>query len=87
MKGKDNRRARFRTVISLILDGIEHRFVGICKGQISEKPAGSGGFGYDPVFIPDSYSLSFAEMELAEKNKISHRAKAVRALVQFLNRM
>jgi len=87
MKGADNRRARFRTVISLILEGVEHRFVGICKGQISEEPAGSEGFGYDPVFIPDSYSLSFAEMDLAEKNRISHRAKAVQALVQFLNRM
>ncbi len=87
MKGADNRRARFRTVISLILEGVEHRFVGICEGQISEEPAGSEGFGYDPVFIPDSYSLSFAEMDLAEKNRISHRAKAVQALVQFLNRM
>ena len=87
MKGADNRRARFRTVISLILEGLEHRFVGICEGQISEEPAGSEGFGYDPVFIPDSYSLSFAEMDLAEKNRISHRAKAVQALVQFLNRM
>ena len=87
MKGADNRRARFRTVISLILEGVEHRFVGICKGQISEEPAGSEGFGYDPVFIPNSYSKSFAEMDLAEKNMISHRAKAVQALVQFLNRM
>ncbi len=87
MKGADNRRARFRTVISLILEGAEHRFVGICEGQISEEPSGSEGFGYDPVFIPDSYSLSFAEMDLAEKNRISHRAKAVQALVQFLNRM
>ena len=87
MKGADNRRARFRTVISLILEGAEHRFVGICEGQISEEPAGSEGFGYDPVFIPDSYALSFAEMDLAEKNRISHRAKAVQALVQFLNRM
>ena len=87
MKAADNRRARFRTVISLIQEGAEHRFVGICEGQISEEPAGSEGFGYDPVFIPDSYSLSFAEMDLAEKNRISHRAKAVQALVQFLNRM
>jgi len=87
MKGADNRRARFRTVISLIFEGLEHRFVGICEGQISEEPAGSEGFGYDPVFIPDSFSLSFAEMDLAEKNRISHRAKAVQALVQFLNRM
>ena len=87
MSEKDDRSARFRTVIALILDGVEHRFEGICKGRIGEIPSGSEGFGYDPVFIPDSYSLSFAEMELAEKNRISHRAKAVQALVQFLNGM
>lgn len=87
MKDSDNRRARFRTVIALILDGIEHRFEGICEGQISEEPAGSEGFGYDPVFVPESYPVSFAEMDLEEKNRISHRAKAVQALVQFLNGM
>lgn len=87
MKGSKERRARFRTVISLILDGEEHRFEGVCPGQISEAPSGSEGFGYDPVFIPDGYSSSFAEMDLEEKNLISHRAKAVQALVEFLNRM
>lgn len=87
MKGINERQARFRTVISLILDGKEHRFEGICRGHISEEPSGSEGFGYDPVFIPEGYSLSFAEMALSEKNQISHRAKAVQELVNFLNRM
>lgn len=87
MQGIQERRARFRTVISLILDGEEHRFEGICKGQISEAPSGSEGFGYDPVFIPEGYTLSFADMDLSEKNQISHRAKAVQELVNFLNRM
>lgn len=87
LEGVEKRRARFRTVIALILDGTEHRFEGVCEGRISEHPSGTEGFGYDPVFIPDSYSKSFAEMDLAEKNQISHRAKAVQALVQFLKRM
>lgn len=87
MKGIDNRSARFRTVIALILDGVEHRFEGVCEGHISESPTGSEGFGYDPVFIPKSYTLSFAEMDLEEKNRISHRAKAVQYLVHFLKGM
>lgn len=87
LDGKSDRRARFRTVISLILDGKEHLFEGICEGRITESPSGTEGFGYDPIFKPDGYELSFAEMEPEEKNKISHRGKAVQALVQFLNRM
>ena len=87
MKGMENRSARFRTVIALILDGVEHRFEGICEGHINERPTGLEGFGYDPVFIPKSYTLSFAEMDLEAKNKISHRAKAVRSLAHFLNGM
>ncbi len=87
MEGVPDRRAWFRTVISLILDGKEHLFEGICEGLISERPSGSEGFGYDPIFIPDGYELSFAEMEPEEKNRISHRARAVEALVQFLNKM
>lgn len=87
MKGVEKRSARFRTVIALILDGTEHRFEGACEGHISKQPSGTDGFGYDPVFIPDGHSKSFAEMDLAEKNQISHRAKAVQALVQFLKRM
>ncbi len=87
MEGVKNRRARFRTVISLILDGEEHRFEGVCEGLITEVSSGSEGFGYDPLFVPDGYTMSFAEMEPEEKNNISHRAKAVHALVQFLKEM
>ncbi len=87
MEGVSDRRARFRTVIALILDGVEHRFEGVCEGIIAEMPSGSEGFGYDPLFIPNRYANSFAEMDLEEKNRISHRAKAVEALVQFLKRM
>lgn len=87
MEGVSDRRARFRTVISLILDGKEHLFEGVCEGLITETPTGSEGFGYDPLFIPDGYEQSFAEMESEEKNKISHRGRAVEALVQFLNKM
>ncbi|MFO7669132.1 MAG: RdgB/HAM1 family non-canonical purine NTP pyrophosphatase [Bacteroidales bacterium] len=87
MKGVKNRSARFRTVIALIVDGIEHQFEGICEGVITEIPSGSKGFGYDPLFRPDGYTKSFAEMDPEEKNSISHRAKAVLALVQFLKKM
>jgi XTP/dITP diphosphohydrolase len=87
MEGSGDRSARFRTVIALIVEGKEHRFEGICKGVITEVPSGSNGFGYDPLFRPDGYDKSFAEMDPEEKNKISHRAKAVQALVQFLNQM
>ena len=87
MEGISDRKARFRTVVSLILDGKEHLFEGICEGLISETPTGSEGFGYDPLFIPDGYKQSFAEMDSEEKNKISHRGRAVEALVQFLNKM
>lgn len=84
MNGKQNRKAKFRTVICLLLDGIENRFEGIIHGQIAEKPSGKGGFGYDSVFIPDGYDKTFAEMTTDEKNKISHRAIAVEKLVRFL---
>lgn len=87
MEGVKNRKARFRTVISLILDGKEHRFEGVCEGLITEASSGSEGFGYDPLFVPNGYTMSFAEMEPEEKNSISHRAKAVHALVQFLKEM
>ena len=85
MKGKINRRARFRTVISLKLDGKQHYFEGACEGEITEKPSGSKGFGYDPVFRPLGSKLTFAEMEMDEKAKISHRGLAVKKLVAFLN--
>lgn len=85
MEGQGNRRARFRTVISLILDGKEHLFEGEVPGRITETRSGAKGFGYDPVFMPDGYDITFAEMELDEKNRISHRARAVQKLIAFLN--
>jgi XTP/dITP diphosphohydrolase len=84
MNGKSNRKARFRTVISLVLDAVEFRFEGIVHGYIIEKPRGTQGFGYDPVFVPEGYDCTFAEMEPALKNKISHRGIAVEKLVKFL---
>ena len=80
MQNCQDRSARFRTVIALILDGQEHTFEGIVEGSIALQKSGTAGFGYDPVFIPDGYSISFAEMGSAEKNKISHRG---RAMVKF----
>ncbi|MCB9323037.1 MAG: non-canonical purine NTP diphosphatase [Lewinellaceae bacterium] len=87
MEGKMNRKARFRTVIALIMNGKEHLFEGIANGHISEVKRGAGGFGYDPVFIPEGYDLSFAEMPPVEKNQISHRGKAVKKLIAFLEQM
>ena len=84
LEGVTNRKARFRTVISLILDGEEHLFEGIVEGRIAESEAGCGGFGYDPLFIPDGYDCTFAEMSAEEKNAISHRGRAVQKLVEFL---
>jgi XTP/dITP diphosphohydrolase len=84
LEGVTNRKARFRTVISLILDGEEHLFEGIVEGRIAESEAGCGGFGYDPLFIPDGYNCTFAEMSADEKNAISHRGRAVQKLVKFL---
>lgn len=87
MEGKENRKARFRTVISLILDGEEHLFEGIVEGRIAKSEAGCGGFGYDPLFIPDGYDCTFAEMSAEEKNAISHRGRAVQKLVTFLTNL
>ena len=84
LKDKTDRTARFRTVISLILEGTEYQFEGICEGYIAEAPRGEKGFGYDPVFIPLRSNRTFAEMSLTEKNQYSHRGKAVEQLVQFL---
>jgi XTP/dITP diphosphohydrolase len=86
MKGKTNRSAQFRTVITLLLDGELHQFEGVCKGVITEQPSGAGGFGYDPVFQPEGYDVTFAELSMAEKNKISHRGLAVQKLVTFLQK-
>jgi XTP/dITP diphosphohydrolase len=85
LKGVENRKARFITVISLIWNGAEHFFEGTVEGTIRHERAGTGGFGYDPIFQPNGYTITFAEMSLEEKNKLSHRAKAVEKLIEFLN--
>ena len=82
-----NKKARFRAVISLILDGKETLFEGICNGKIIDTPQGSKGFGYDPIFVPDGTDRSFAEMKLEEKNRFNHRTKAAAKLVAFLQNM
>jgi XTP/dITP diphosphohydrolase len=87
MEGVEERVARFRTVISLILSEKEYHFQGVVEGRITEITSGTKGFGYDPVFIPAGYKTTFAEMDLALKNQISHRARAVQQLVDFLKRM
>jgi len=87
MKGRKNRKARFRTVISLNLNGGQHFFEGVCEGTITEVPSGSRGFGYDPVFLPKGTDRTFAEMTLEEKGRVSHRGMAVQKLVEFLNRL
>jgi XTP/dITP diphosphohydrolase len=84
LKNQSDRRAQFRTVISLIIDGKESFFEGVVQGKILFEKKGTKGFGYDPVFIPDGFKESFAEMSLDEKNEISHRAKAMNALMQLL---
>jgi len=86
LEGKKNRKARFRTVISLIWEGKEYQFQGICKGTIIDKSKGGDGFGYDPVFIPDGDTRTFAEMTMDEKNRYSHRRKAMDQLIAFLER-
>ena len=85
MEGVDDRRARFRTVIALILDGEEHLFEGEVRGEILREKHGAEGFGYDPIFRPEGFAESFAEMSLDAKNAISHRGRATRALIRFLN--
>lgn len=85
MEGKPNRKARFRTVIALILEGKEYQFEGIAEGEILKERVGEKGFGYDPVFQPEGFDKTFAELSLEEKNEISHRGKAVKALIEFLN--
>jgi XTP/dITP diphosphohydrolase len=84
MNGQENRKAHFRTVISLILGGQEYQFTGVCPGSILTESRGGKGFGYDPIFVPDGSDLTFAEMDMAGKNKFSHRAKAFQQLVTFL---
>jgi XTP/dITP diphosphohydrolase len=86
MQGVGQRSARFRTVIALIMYGKEFLFEGVADGQIITEKRGDSGFGYDPVFLPENHSLTFAEMDISLKNKISHRAKAVSKLVDFLEK-
>lgn len=85
LEGIEDRKARFRTVIALILDGKEHAFEGIASGEIIKEKIGGGGFGYDPIFRPDGFSRTFAELSMEEKNQISHRGMAVKALIEFLS--
>lgn len=84
LHGQTNRKACFKTVISLILDGREYLFEGKIEGRIIHEKIGDKGFGYDPIFVPDGYSKTFAEMDPEEKNAISHRAIAVANLADFL---
>ena len=84
LDGKENRKAQFRTAISLILDGKEYLFEGVIKGEIIKEKRGDSGFGYDPVFMPKGYDRTFAELGHDIKNQISHRALAVQKLCEFL---
>lgn len=84
MEGQSNRKARFKTVISLIQGKKNHLFEGVINGYIRESPIGEQGFGYDPIFVPEGYEQSFAQMDMAQKNEISHRAIAMRKLIAFL---
>ena len=85
LAGEENRRARFRTVVALILGGREYLFEGVVEGQIIDRETGHEGFGYDPLFRPDGYDRTFAQMTTEEKNAVSHRARAVRKLAAFLH--
>jgi len=87
LEGQNNRKARFKTVISLMLNGENHIFEGVINGKITEGLSGSKGFGYDPIFQPDGYDITFAEMDMSEKNKISHRAIALNKMIEFLNNL
>lgn len=84
LAGEENRKARFRTVVALVLNGEKHLFEGVINGTILTERHGNGGFGYDPIFQPDGYNCTFAEMSLDEKNKISHRGQAINKLCEFL---
>ena len=87
LKDQTNRRARFRTVITLVIDGQYQSFEGVAEGQILTEPRGNGGFGYDPIFQPDGHDRTFAEMSMEEKGDISHRGKAFAKLVAFLKEL
>jgi XTP/dITP diphosphohydrolase len=85
LKGLDDRRARFRTIIFLVFENKEYYFEGICEGLITQEPAGNAGFGYDSIFQPKESAKTFGQMTLTEKNNYSHRRKAMDKLVTFLN--
>lgn len=85
LEGKRNRKARFRTVIALIFNNREYLFEGTVEGEIIDIRRGTEGFGYDPVFVADGYEQTFAEIPLSEKNRISHRARAIKKLTDFLS--
>jgi XTP/dITP diphosphohydrolase len=87
LKGETNRKAKFKTLISLLWGGVEYFFEGTVEGLITQQPTGTAGFGYDPIFMPEGFGVTFAEMSMAEKNKISHRARAVEKLVAFLEKV
>ena len=84
LNNTDNRKAHFRTVITLVTPSITQQFEGILRGMILTEKRGAGGFGYDPIFLPDGYSKTLAEMSAEEKNQISHRARAIAQLIEFL---
>jgi XTP/dITP diphosphohydrolase len=86
LKGKENRKARFRTVIALVCEGKEYIFEGIVEGEILTEKSGQEGFGYDPIFSPEGKGISFAEMSAEEKNQISHRGRAVEKLIAWLKK-
>ncbi|MCK5370545.1 MAG: RdgB/HAM1 family non-canonical purine NTP pyrophosphatase [Cyclobacteriaceae bacterium] len=86
LKGHANRKAKFNTIITLMINGKTHQFAGEVEGVITNERSGVNGFGYDPIFIPNGWKKTFAELDLEEKNKISHRSKAVEKLVDFLNK-
>ncbi|WP_080902727.1 non-canonical purine NTP diphosphatase [Parabacteroides sp. Marseille-P3160] len=87
LEGESNRKARFHTIIALLLEGREYLFEGIINGHITEKRWGTAGFGYDPIFVPEGYDQTFAEMGNESKNKISHRALAIRKMGEFLSKI
>jgi XTP/dITP diphosphohydrolase len=86
LKNESNRNAQFRTAIALIINGELHTFEGKVEGEIRKEKSGTGGFGYDPIFEPENRGITFAEMELTEKNKISHRGRAIEKMISFLKK-
>lgn len=86
LAGHTDRSAQFKTVFTLMLHGLEHQFEGIITGRVLTGPRGSGGFGYDPIFVPDGYDRTFAEMRIEEKNGMSHRSRALAKMIAYLEK-